>query len=525
MTEPAADGTVASDVAADGTPADGTDVRSNDDLTQAAAAGLRWVAYARLVVEVVLFASLVWLAHLIPPSAFGLFAVIVIVQELSLRLPFEGIGGAIVQRKHVRPEHYKAGLALNILVALVLMALTAAVAVLAVRPGFGREAELLMLAVLPSYLLGAFYAISTARLRRDLDFRRLSILDLVLNTFRSLGSLVLALIGLNASALVFGSVGGFACAVVLGLYFAPVPMPRWNGEAVRDLLPYGAPAGAATFAWTGFRNGDYAVIGAVLGAAPAGLYWRAYQLAVEYQGKVGDAMAQIAFPVLARTTGIKELHELRQRMVQLLAVMVFPLLAALLVLAPAVIPWMFGAEWADSVRPTQILVFGGAATLAINAAGSALMASGRARALLGFGVAHFFVYVGTVLIVAHDGLAAVAIAGSAIHLLFVGVAYIVLLRGDEPRPLLVMVKDFAPAVVSSLGLIAVAVPLVRGLEGIGAPVPLLMAAVAVLGGIAYVVVLRVVFPRSARDLGLVVRRLLPSRVIPARFGRLAPAGS
>lgn len=505
--------------------ADGTDVRSNEDLTQAAAAGLRWVAYARLIVEVVLFGSLVWLAHLIPPSAFGLFAVIIIVQELALRLPFEGVGGALVQRTHVSPEHYEAGLALNIVVAFVLAGLTVAIAVLAMRPAMGSEAELLMLAVTPSYLCGAFYAISTAKLRRALDFRRVSILDLVLNTFRSLGSLVLALIGLNASALVFGSVAGFAAATVLALCFASVARPRWHGEAIRDLLPYGAPAGLATIAWTGFRNGDYAVIGAVLGAAPAGLYWRAYQLAVEYQGKVADAMAQIAFPVLARTAGAKEMLELRQRMVQLLAVLVFPLLAALLVLAPAVIPWMFGAEWADSVRPTQILVFGGAATLAINAAGSALMASGRARALLGFGVAHFFVYVGAVLVVAHLGLVAVAIAGSGIHLLFVGVAYIVLLRGEVRRPLRVMVGDFAPAVLSSLALIAVAVPVDRLLQGVGAPVPLLMLAVGVLGGIAYVAVLRVAFPGSARDLGSVVRRLLPSRVIPARFGRLAPAGS
>jgi lipopolysaccharide exporter len=501
------------------------DARSNQDLTQAAAAGLRWVAYARIVVEVVLFGSLVWLAHLIPPSAFGLFAIIVIVQELSLRLPFEGIGGALVQRKGVEHRHFQAGLALNIVVALVLMAVTAAIAYLAVRPALGHEAMLLMFAVLPSYLLGAFYAISTATLRRALDFRRLSMLDLVLNTVRSMLSLVLALIGLNASALVFGSVGGFAVAVALGLLFAPVPMPRWNGAAIRDLLPYGAPAGLATFAWTGFRNGDYAVIGAVLGAAPAGLYWRAYQLAVEYQGKVGDAMAQIAFPVLARTTGMKEMHELRQRMVQLLAVMVFPLLAALLVLAPLVIPWMFGAEWADSVRPTQILVFGGAATLALNAAGSALMASGRARALLGFGIAHFVVYVGTVVVVAHLGLAAVAIAGSAIHLLFVGVGYEVLLRGQERRPLMVMVHDFAPATVSAIGFAVAAVPLDRLLESAGAPVPLIMLAVGLVGGIVYVAVLRIAFPASARDLGAVARRLLPSRFIPRRLGRLVPAGS
>ena len=217
------------------------DARSNQDLTQAAAAGLRWVAYARIVVEVVLFGSLVWLAHLIPPSAFGLFAIIVIVQELSLRLPFEGIGGALVQRKGVEHRHFQAGLALNIVVALVLMAVTAAIAYLAVRPALGHEAMMLMFAVLPSYLLGAFYAISTATLRRALDFRRLSMLDLVLNTVRSMLSLVLALIGLNASALVFGSVGGFAVAVALGLLFAPVPMPRWNGAAIRDLLPYGAP--------------------------------------------------------------------------------------------------------------------------------------------------------------------------------------------------------------------------------------------------------------------------------------------
>ena len=36
----------------------------------------------------------------------------------------------------------------------------------------------------------------------------------------------------------------------------------------------------------GFRNCDYAIIGARLGRAQAGFYWRAFQLAVEYQSKV-----------------------------------------------------------------------------------------------------------------------------------------------------------------------------------------------------------------------------------------------
>ena len=76
---------------------------------------------------------------------------------------------------------------------------------------------------------------------------------------------------------------------------------------MRELLAFGGPASLASVAWAGFRNGDYAIIGATLGPGLAGIYWRAYQLAVEYQRKIALAMAQIAFPVLSRTTGIEEL--------------------------------------------------------------------------------------------------------------------------------------------------------------------------------------------------------------------------
>ena len=78
--------------------------RSTGDLTEAAAEGLRWIAYARVIIEVLLFASAVFLARLIPPSAFGIFAVIVIVQELAVTLPMEGVGGALVQRQASGPR-------------------------------------------------------------------------------------------------------------------------------------------------------------------------------------------------------------------------------------------------------------------------------------------------------------------------------------------------------------------------------------------------------------------------------------
>ena len=53
-------------------------------------------------------------------------------------------------------------------------------------------------------------------------------------------------------------------------------------------------------------------------------------------------------------------------------------------IAPTLVPWMYGSQWDAAVTPTQILVIGGASTLMIDACGSALMAVGRARTILTF---------------------------------------------------------------------------------------------------------------------------------------------
>ena len=59
---------------------------------------------------------MVVLARLIPPAAFGIFAVIVIVQELAVTMPMEGVGGALVQRKSITRDHLQGGLALSLAV-------------------------------------------------------------------------------------------------------------------------------------------------------------------------------------------------------------------------------------------------------------------------------------------------------------------------------------------------------------------------------------------------------------------------
>ena len=147
------------------------------DLREAGVHGLRWAAMARVAVEAVLLVSMVVLARLISPAEFGYFAVAIIVQELALVITAEGVGTALVQRATVDREHLQAGLWLGLVVGLVLGLLTLVAASLIVVPVFGaRTAELVRLAT-PLFLICAAGTVPMALLRRRLEFRRLSTID------------------------------------------------------------------------------------------------------------------------------------------------------------------------------------------------------------------------------------------------------------------------------------------------------------------------------------------------------------
>jgi len=222
-------------------------------------------------------------------------------------------------------------------------------------------------------------------------------------------------------------------------------------------------------------------------------------------------MYQVAFPVLARTTSSEQLFALRGRMVRVLTVTLFPFLAILAIVAPLVVPVLFGPQWAPAVVPTQILVIAGAATLVIDAAGATLMAAGRARATLWYGLGHFLAYGTAVLIVAPYGLVAVAAAAAVVHTGFLFVAYAVMLRGTPTRPLARLWADTSHALVACVGLVAVALPVDILLTGAGAPRVVIVGVVAASGMGAYLVTLRLVFAETWHTLSAMVPALLPSR--------------
>jgi lipopolysaccharide exporter len=500
------------------------------ELRAAAMQGVRWSAIARPLTEILLLGSMVVLAHLIPPAEFGRYAVALVVQELALGIPSEGISSALVQRKDLRREHLQSGMALGLLIGIALAGLILVAASLLVTPIFGARTAMFVRLMAPLCLLSGATTVPASMMSRQMAFRRLGVMEIVSTLVRVFACVALALAGLGGAALILGTIAGALTMLCIAWASAPPPLPRLHRTAARELLNYGLPLSLASISWVGFSNVDYAIVGARLGAVPAGLYFRAYTVAIEYQKKVSMVMGQVGFPVLARSRSAGEMADIHRQMVRLLTVVLFPLLVLLAIVAPVLVPFLFGHPWVGAVVPVQILAVGGASTLVIEAAGTVLMATGRTRALLGYGTAHFLVYGLTVLLVVPLGIVAVAIDAAVVHTLFLIVAYVVMLRDTGERPLRRLWGDVAPAIVSCLGLVAVALPVALMVSAAHLPAVLQLFAVGLAGMPAYLLSLRVCFPAVWRSQRAVLEHIVPGherlgrakqRLVGLRFARSA----
>jgi lipopolysaccharide exporter len=485
------------------------DSPSGDELRTAAAHGIRWSAISRPAIEVIQLGSTVILARLIVPAEFGRFAIAVIAQEVALLLVIGGLTIALVQRKTLDREHAQTGMAMALISGVAMAVMTLAAASLIVDPIFGARTALLVRLMAPLCLIEALATSSMVTLRRRMAFRRMSELEVLNTVVRVVLAIVLALVGLGAKALVFGILAGALAAAIVAWISAPPPMPRLHRATVRELLGPAARMWLATISWLGFYNIDYVVIGARLGPRPTGYYYRAYTVAVEYQSKLGLLMNEVGFPVLARAASGTELAELYSKMIRTLTIVVYPLLALLTIAAPVLVPFLFGSRWAGAVVPTQILALGGASMIVFNAVKTVFMATGRAGAMAGVGWAQFVVYGLAVFLVAPLGITVVATAAAVIHGLFAIVAYTLMLRGSAQHPVRRLWSDLAPAIVSCLGLVVVALPVSVALTAAHVPAALWLATLGVVAMPPYLLILRMCFPATWRAQCVALQRILP----------------
>jgi lipopolysaccharide exporter len=486
------------------------------ELREAILTSVQWVAAGRIAGQAVTFGSAIALARLIPPAEFGRAAVALIVVALALVLTLQGFGAALVRFPSLERSHIESAALLSVVTGVSLTGVTFLLAPIAFEPAFGSKVARFIQIASPAWTLAAFGAIPLALLQRRLDFRRISLIEIWSLLIGTATSLSAAASGMDGEALILGALAATGSASFFFLRSVPLTMPRWNTQAAREVATFGLPVALSSLAYTAFLNVDYAMLGARVGAAQVGFYWRAYQVAVEYQGKISGILLRVALPVYSRSNDLEDMKRMRARISRLHATLLFAPLLALIPLAPQLVPLLFGGRWHDAVVPTQILVAAGMVAAISTGIGPLLVAAGKAAALLWFNLASLIAYGAMVYLVAPDGLKIVCTAVSAYEIASVAILY-GLVERLIGIPALRLAADALPGLVSGGALLAVAFPLTSALSDAGVPRALIVVVVSAAGAAVYALVLRLAFRAAWADLVLLLTRVLPS-------GRLTRSG-
>jgi O-antigen/teichoic acid export membrane protein len=484
---------------------------SADELKQAAVVGVRWTTAARAGIEIVTLAAAVVLARLIAPAGFGEAVVPLIFVPLAVILTFEGFGSALVQRKTIERTHVEAAMLASLLTGLLLTGATLALAQPVGKPLFGAHTADLLMMISPVFLLAGLCAVSRGVLWRRLDFRRVSLIEMVALAAAAVSAVALAVAGLDAEAIVLGALVG--SVITAGLLFAaaPPPFPRWHRGALREIMGFGLPASAAGLTSVAITNATLAVAAVRLTPSQVGLFWRAFQLGVIYQEKISGIMIRLAFPVYSRTSDLNELRRFHERATRIHAAVLLPLLSLLIVTAPDLVPWLFGERWAPAVEPVQILCLAGMIAAILTGYPQIMLAAGRPRALLVFNVFLLALYVAVSWVVAPHGITALAWAVVGVHVVLLVSVYAVLFRWVLDIPVRRLVTDLFPAVASSALMFGVANPAAELLRSAGVPILVLLAGVGAIGAWAYMAALYSLFPAVWDDVAQLAKRVLPAR--------------
>ncbi|HEY7831346.1 MAG TPA: oligosaccharide flippase family protein [Solirubrobacteraceae bacterium] len=481
-----------------------------ESLKEATLSGVRWLMLTRVASEALGLVAMVALARHISPAAFGHAAVALIFLPLAAILTFEGFASALVQREEIDADHLQAATLMSLLGGALLSALALGLTPILWRPVFGVQTAALMALASPVFLLAGIGGVPRALLWRRLDFRRMGLIDTASLIVGSVLAVALALEGVQARAIIWGALAQVAVRSLLLLATAPPPPPRLRLRAQREIGAFGVPAALAGLVDVLFRNVDYAILAARLPAAQTGIYWRAFNLGVVYQDKLSGVMMQLAFPVYSRTESHTQLRGLHERATKVHAAVIFPLLAMLIVVAPVLIPWLLGPQWAPSVVPTQILAVAGMVAAILTGYPQVMLALGHPHALLRFNVAMLLGYAAVVLLASSHGLIVVAVAVTAFYLVILIGVYRLLLSRYLGISIRGLISELAPALGGCLALASIAMPL-RILLAPTLAAPFVVVLVGVSGLLAYMLALRVVSPAVWRDLHMLLARVLPLR--------------
>ena len=311
---------------------------------------LSWTFVSRIAAQFTQIVFSFFLARLLTPSEYGQVGMLLVFISFAQVLAEAGLGSAIIFFDKESQRLLDTAFWITAIIGFVLTALIWLAAPFISRfyesPVLADLARLMSLGV----LLQAIVQVQTALLARRTQFKAIAISTYVAAAASSVVALALAYLGYGVWALAWQFLSNCIILVVfMCVYTRWLPIPVVSFPDARRLFGYSSYLLAHNALNYWLRNGDNMLIGRVLGAAQLGLYSRAYSLMLLPLQNTGAIVGQVMFPTLSKAKGdAEQFRALYHNSIRKIALITFPLMAGLSVLAEEVLGVLYGDQWVSA---------------------------------------------------------------------------------------------------------------------------------------------------------------------------------
>lgn len=306
----------------------------------------------RVIVQAIFTISNIFLARLLFPADFGMFAIVTFVGGIFSVFADIGLGLALIQKKDkiTTFEMQTVFTCQFFLCFLIFLSINLIAPFASAYYGFGDKGTLLFHVFSFYFLFGPFKTTAGAILERNLEYRKLVIVELLEILTVSASTVVMAISGFGVFSFVVGGICGHIVGAFSYFIFSPWPIRfRFSAKILSSLARFGLPLQVNSILGLFYGPLILLYLGKTVGAANLGFFQFAASLSV-LPLAVSEIVNRVIFPLGARLQQDKMLFKkIIERSLVVVSLFTLPILMIGIASVGEIIHLVYTDKWLPSL--------------------------------------------------------------------------------------------------------------------------------------------------------------------------------